>query len=147
MTNSKFGLSLLGSIMVAVSVFLPSFSIAIGSVAFLRSTSPIGYLVLGIAILNIVLGYLNRYALSRYSSFLLLALIIFGFIDNLRFVMDSKADLSSVLGGLSGGLLDSYHLDWGWIPLFLGSALVSIVHFLSEENLIRINKVIFQNRS
>lgn len=132
--------------MTAVSVFLPSFSIAIGSVAFLRSTSPIGFIVLGIAILNIVLAYLNRYKLSRYASFLLMALIIFGFVDNFRFVMDSKAELGSLVGGLSSGLLDSYHLDWGWIPLFLGSAVVMIVHFLSESTLVRINKLIFQNR-
>jgi hypothetical protein len=126
--NAKQLLGIFGSIVLGVGVFMPIISIPIiGSMSYFNDGRGDGVLVLGCAGVAFVI------ALTGHTGWLLIPMVISGAIlgfDYLRFqgaLSDFRNSVPNVNGWLDG-LVDlaaqSVHIEWGWVVMLAGLALM-----------------------
>jgi len=126
-SNSKmFGV--IGFLFLIVGVFTPVFSISIaGSLSFYDRDE--GFLLLFLSILGLYSVLTNKIKLVWYIGLSSLAVLIMALSHFLVFMADMKSNLSASLAdnpfkGLVGIAMNSIGLEWGWLLLTLGLALV-----------------------
>jgi hypothetical protein len=132
-------LGLTGSLVLALGVFMPILSVPIvGSVNYFRNGEGDGTLVLVLALVSLLLTLRYRYEWLLTTGLTSLAMLVFTFV-NLRIkISGMNADIESQLAGnpfrgLADIAIQSVQIQWGWIVLVIGSALLVAAASLRQE--------------
>jgi len=126
-SNSKM-LGIIGFLFLIVGVFTPVFSISIaGNLSFYDRDE--GFLLLFLSTLGLYSMLTNKTKLAWYAGLGCLAIMIMALSHFLVFITDMKSNLSGSLTnnpfkGLVGIAMNSIGLEWGWLLLTLGGALI-----------------------
>jgi hypothetical protein len=141
MINQRQILGYIASATLALGTLLPLVSVPIvGTLNYLSSIPESlggtgiadGIFILAFAALGAVLVALNKFKLLLIPAIGALALTAFTFIGLAVKINDMKSQLESSLAGnpfagLATGLLSTLRLEWGWVVLFAGGALLLLV--------------------
>jgi hypothetical protein len=128
--NLKVGLGLAGSIILFLGVFMPIASVPIqGNVNFFREGSVEAWLILTLAVSSFVVTVKKKYNVlwwTGVSSMIILAITYLDFqhkFEEIRAEMDDKLE-DNPFRFMGDIMMNSFQLQWGWVVLVLGAALV-----------------------
>lgn len=128
-------IALFGAILLLIGAFLPVLSAPIvGSVSLFNNGKSDGMIIAGLAVIAIVLAALNYMKAIRIVAVISLVIVIVDFYSVYSRINKMKEEVTSKLGdnpfqGLATTMLDSVQLQYGWVVLFLGCAVLLVSAF------------------
>jgi len=145
--ETKRTLGFIGSLLLIVGVFMPIIRIPIvGYLDYFQGGRGDGVLVLLLGVLSLILILLGRYGglwFTGVISLLTMGITLINFHSNtvlLRKRMESEL-ADNPFRGLAIAALDSIHLQWGWLVMFVGVGLLLASAAIPSRNFSIRNKV------
>lgn len=144
--NNKKLIGIIGSIVLLLGVFTPIVSIPIvGNINYFRNGSGDGTIVLIIAVISLVSILLNKNKFLWFTGIGSLGVMLFTFINFQIRIADLKSEMQTGLEdnpfkGLAEIAMNSVQLQWGWVVLIIGVALV--ITSASMKDVLNTNKQI-----
>ena len=125
MTDRRQMLGLAGAALLIIGTFLPLVTMPIvGSLNYFLNGKGDGIYVVGYGLLAILFTLIKRYKLLWIPALLAIAQLTFALINFNQKLADATAMLEGNIFGQ--GLAASVHLDWAWIVLYAGAALLVV---------------------
>ncbi|MDO5541719.1 MAG: zinc ribbon domain-containing protein [Acinetobacter sp.] len=121
---------LVGGIVLLLGVFLPIVSMPIaGSISIFSSGRIDGYVLLGLAIISLILAFINNIKPLRITGGVSLLIVVIDFIYLLYKLNNIKGDITDKLkdnpfGGMAEAMMSTVQIQYGWVFLFIGSLLL-----------------------
>lgn len=131
---------LVGGVILLLGVFLPIVSMPIaGSISVFSSGRVDGYILLGLAIISLILAFINNIKPLRITGGISLLIVVIDFIYLLYKLNSIKGDVSDKLkgnpfGGMAEAMMSTIQIQYGWVFLFIGSLLLVYVAFAKVAN-------------
>ena len=131
---------LAGGVILLLGVFLPIVSMPIaGSISVFSSGRVDGYILLGLAIISLILAFINNIKPLRITGGISLLIVVIDFIYLLYKLNSIKGDVSDKLkgnpfGGMAEAMMSTVQIQYGWVFLFIGSLLLVYVAFARVAN-------------
>ncbi len=131
---------LAGGVILLLGVFLPIVSMPItGSISVFSSGRVDGYILLVLAIISLILAFINNVKPLRITGGVSLLIVIVDFIYLLYTLNSIKGDVSDKLkgnpfGGMADAMMSTIQIQYGWVFLFIGSLLLVYVAFAKVAN-------------
>ena len=129
-----------GGVILLLGVFLPIVSMPIaGSISVFSSGRIDGYVLLGLAIVSLILAFINNIKSLRITGGVSLLIVVIDFIYLLYKLNSIKGDVSDKLkgnpfGGMAEAMINTVQIQYGWVFLFIGSLLLVYVAFAKVAN-------------
>ncbi|WOE40695.1 zinc ribbon domain-containing protein [Acinetobacter chinensis] len=123
-------IGLSGGVVLLLGIFLPVMSVPImGSVSVFSSGRVDGYVLLGLAIVSLILAFINNLKALRITGGAALLMVVFSFIYILFKLNSLKSDVADKLkdnpfGGMAEAMMNTVQIQYGWVFLFVGSLLL-----------------------
>jgi hypothetical protein len=137
---SRQSLGIAGVVVLALGVFAPVVRLPfVGSVNYFRNGDTDGTFVLIFAAVAAALILTKKYRLVLIPAALSLGIIGYDFIDlqarlhRARATLDSAGDLFRPLRGLGALALQAVQLQWGWVAMLIGVALLAGAALMKDE--------------
>lgn len=125
---------MLGGVVLLLGAFVPIVRLPIvGQISFFHTGQGYGVILILLTVTAMVLTILRHYKLVWIPALITSGILAGHLFNFLRIIaeMDSVtqgiSDESGLFGGLVTLLFESVQLEWGWVILFLGAALVLLV--------------------
>lgn len=131
---------LAGGVILLLGVFLPIVSMPIaGSISVFSSGRVDGYILLVLAIISLILAFINNVKPLRITGGVSLLIVIVDFVYLLYTLNSIKGDVSDKLkgnpfGGMADAMMNTIQIQYGWVFLFIGSLLLVYVAFAKVAN-------------
>lgn len=131
---------LVGGIVLLLGVFLPIVSMPIaGSISIFSSGRIDGYVLLGLAIISLILAFINNIKPLRITGGVSLLIVVIDFIYLLYKLNSIKGDVADKLkgnpfGGMAEAMMSTVQIQYGWVFLFIGSLLLVYAAFAKVVN-------------
>ncbi len=132
-------LGILGTVLIVLGAFAPVFSVPIlGNVSFFRDGSEEGYILIGCAIASMIFLLKKQYTFlwsSALGASGIVALVFSFFQMQLHQVKSSlDSDLAdNPFRGLADAAVASVQMQWGWIVLIFGCAMLLFAAYLRQR--------------
>ncbi|MEQ1303190.1 zinc ribbon domain-containing protein [Acinetobacter radioresistens] len=123
-------IGLAGGLLLLLGVFLPIASMPIvGSVSIFSSGRIDGYILLGLAIISLILAFVNALKLLRITGGISILIVVIDFIYLLYKLNSIKGEVADKLkgnpfGGMAEAMISTVQIQYGWVFLFIGSFMV-----------------------
>lgn len=123
-------LVILGSVLMAVGVFLPILSVPIiGTMTYIHDGSGDGIIVLILAVVAAALALLGAPRFAVIPGALGAALMLFTLYKFRKMLTNMRAEMENVLAdnpfrGFAEAAMDATKIEWGWTVLAAGAALI-----------------------
>ena len=125
MTDRRQMFGLAGAVLLIIGTFFPLVTLPIvGSLNYFSNGTGDGIFVIGYGALAILFTVIKRYKLLWIPALLAIAQLTYALINFNQKLSEAKALLQDNIFGQ--GLASTIHLDWAWIVLFAGAALLVI---------------------
>lgn len=137
----KLTLALAGTALLGVGVFLPIVSMPmVGSVNYFANGRGDGIVVIILAAGAAALALTKRFKLVTFVGLASLALVTFTLFRLISGLNSARAEMEKSLSGnpfkgLGDAFLSSIQVQWGWLPLVVGSFLVMAAGLIAPEML------------
>jgi len=141
-------LGILGSIILSTGVFAPIISVPItGDFNYFNNGTGDGVILIILAIISLVITLKENFKLLWWTGIASLGVITIGLINfywrisQLKLQIDEKLD-GNMFQGIADVATQSIQLQWGWVILIIGTALILAAAAIPErENLARLGYV------
>jgi hypothetical protein len=137
--DRNFKLGLLGSITLLIGVFAPIFSVPIiGSINYLGNGKGDGMLVLVLALISFALVFLRKFKALWITGLASTGIMLFTIVSFQIRIAGIKDELqtdsgSNLFAGMMDAMATSAQLQWGWVPLIVGSGLLIASAAIKEK--------------
>jgi hypothetical protein len=138
---SRQSLGIAGVVVLALGVFAPIVRLPfVGSINYFANGQGDGAVVLALAAAAAVLVLMKQYRLVLVPAGLSLGLIAYTFIDiqtrlhHAREALDSAGNLFRPLRGLGALAVEAVQLQWGWVAMLIGVALLGAAALMTQES-------------
>jgi hypothetical protein len=137
----KLTLTLAGAALLVVGVFLPIVSMpVVGSVNYFANGRGDGIIVIVLAAAAAALALTKRFKFVTFVGLASLALVTFTLFRLISGLNSARAEMEKSLAGnpfkgLGDAFLSSVQVQWGWLPLVVGSFLVMAAGLVAPEML------------
>jgi hypothetical protein len=128
--ENRFGLGIVGSLVLMLGVFVPIVHIPIvGSQNYFQNGHGDGVIILMLALLSLLLTIGRKFRGLVATSLISLALLGFTFLNFQARLAHVRAQMNEQLAdnpfrGLGEAMLGSVQLQWGWVVLLVGAVLL-----------------------
>ena len=132
-------LGLIGSLVLAIGVFVPILSVPIvGSINYFKNGQGDGTIVLLLTLVSLLLIVQRRFEWLLTTGVGSLAVVLFTFINFRMKLADIQAGMDSKLAdnpfrGLADVFAQSVQIQWGWMLLVIGSCLLIAAAVVRES--------------
>ncbi|UIJ76955.1 sulfite exporter TauE/SafE family protein [Acinetobacter sp. SH20PTE14] len=132
-------IGMIGGVVLLLGIFLPVVSMPImGSISVFSSGRVDGYILLGLAIISLILSFINNLKPLRITGGVSLAMIVFGFIYILFKLNNLKSDVADKLkdnpfGDMAQAMMSTVQIQYGWVFLFIGSLMLVYAAFAKNS--------------
>ena len=132
-------IGMIGGAVLLLGIFLPVVSMPImGSISVFSSGRVDGYILLGLAIISLILSFINNLKPLRITGGVSLAMIVFGFIYILFKLNNLKSDVADRLkdnpfGDMAQAMMSTVQIQYGWVFLFIGSLMLVYAAFAKNS--------------
>src|ERR1044071_7928318 len=139
--KKKLTLALAGAALLVVGVFLPIVSMPmVGSVNYFANGRGDGIIVIILAAAAAALALTKRYKFVTFVGLASLALVSYTLFRLISGLNTARAEMENSLAGnpfkgLGDAFLSSVQVQWGWLPLVVGSFLVMAAGLVAPEML------------
>ena len=125
MQDRKQLIGYVGGVLLIFGTFLPIVSLPIvGSVNYFMNGKGDGIFVIGYAVLAIIFVALKRYTLLWIPAILSFGQLTYALITFSQKISEAESSLNGNIFGQA--IVSSVHLDWAWIVLYAGAALLVV---------------------
>lgn len=121
------------AVLMAIGCFAPIFSApVVGAVNYIGQGNRDGVIVLGMALLGVALAFAGWVRWLILTGGVALAVSVFDLVALTRHFSRATGDLEASavgnpFGGIAVAMAQSFQIQWGWIPLIAGAALMIAV--------------------
>jgi hypothetical protein len=131
MTDRRQLFGLIGAGLLILGTFLPLVSLPIvGSMNYFLNGKGDGVYVIGYGALASVFALIKKYKLLYIPAALAIAQLSYALINFNQKLSEASAMLQNNIFGQ--GLASTIHLDWAWVVLYAGAALLVVAAVLKE---------------
>lgn len=123
------------AVMMAIGCFAPIFSApVVGAVNYIGHGNRDGVIVLAMALLGVALAFAGWVRWLILTGGVALAVSVFDLVALMRHFNQATGNLEASavgnpFGGIAVAMAKSFQIQWGWIPLIAGAALMIAVGF------------------